>query len=591
MEEMKAEVVLKKQRYKGKEMEVCFRRCRVPVDPEEGTDLSKLEGLEATAHGFCAAFNQRTYVADDGILCEQDVPVKLRDGTTIYTDIYRPAGSTNVPALVSWSMYGKRPGDGMSEWQVMGVVPGTVSTMSKFESPDPGYWCHHGYAVANVDPRGVGHSEGDIHMFDTQDAEDGYDFIEWLARQHWCNGKVGMSGNSCVAMTQWRIAAQCPPHLAAIAPWEGTTDIYRESIYEGGIPALSFNGFIVGSMTGPNFIDDQVNNGKRFPLMNEYWEDKIPDFSKIKIPAYICAGWSHFHLRGTMNAWRKIKSKKKWLRTHREFEWPDLYNPDSLEDLKRFYDRFLKGIHNGWEMTPKVRLEVMDAYDCDFQINRPEKEFPLKRTQYTKLYLNAETMSMSTKLADKEVKAEYMGETAPDGFVDTLNFDMTFEEDTEITGYMKLHAWIEADGHDDMDLFITIKKLDEAGNWIPTNTLGEAHPGPWGKMRASHRKLDVKLSTDWNPVQEHLTEEKLKAGEIVPADIEIVPTSRMFHKGEQLRVEIAGNYIREGWFEPLTWETDNHGKHIIHTGGKYDSYLQIPVIPPRYQTKNGYVYR
>ena len=53
----------------------------------------------------------------------------------------------------------------MSEWQIMGVAPGTVSKLAKFESPDPLYWCYKDYAIANVDPRGVGHSEGDVDIF------------------------------------------------------------------------------------------------------------------------------------------------------------------------------------------------------------------------------------------------------------------------------------------------------------------------------------------------------------------------------------------------------------------------------------------
>jgi predicted acyl esterase len=88
----------------------------------------------------------------------------------------------------------------------------------------------------------------------------------------------------------------------------------------------------------------------------------------------------------------------------------------------------------------------------------------------------------------------------------------------------------------------------------------------------------------------HRSEKKLKPGEIVPIDVEFYPHSRMWHKGQQLRLRIAGRYIREGWFEPFSWDTDNKGEHIIHTGGEYDSYLQIPVIPPKYQAGN-YVYR
>ena len=456
--------------------------------------------------------------------------------------------------------------------------------MSKFESPDPGYWCHQGYAVANVDPRGTGHSQGDINMFGTQDGRDGYDFIEWVAKQPWCNGKVGMSGNSCVAMTQYRVAAQVPPHLTCIAPWEATTDIYRESLFEGGIPALSFNEFIVSSMTGPNLIDDMVSMGRRYPLMNAYWEDKIPDFRKIKIPVYACASWSHFHLRGSFNAFRKIRSTRKWMRAHREQEWPDLYTPENIEDLKRFFERYLKEIHNGWEMTPRYRLQVMDAYDCDFQTNRPEKEFPLARTDYQKLYINAGNVSLQKELPEKEEKCSY------DSASGLLNFDFPFEEDTEITGYMKLRLWVEAEGHDDMDLFVNIQKADSEGNWIPTNILGEPHPGTWGKMRVSARELDPKLSTDFEPVQSGRSVQKLKPGEIVPVDIRIVPVSRIWHKGEKLRIQLSGRYIREGWFEPLTWETDNKGNHVVHAGGKYDSYLQIPVIPPRYQA-GSYVYR
>jgi putative CocE/NonD family hydrolase len=393
-----------------------------------------------------------------------------------------------------------------------------------------------------------------------------------------------MSGNSGVAMHQWRIAAYQPPHLACIAPWEATTDLYREGIYEGGIPALSFNEFIAAQVTGMGGVDDQVAMARKYPLMNGYWKDKIPDFNKVRIPIYATAGFSHFHLRGSVQAFRKAKSRKKWIRMHRDFEWPDSYNPDNLEDLKRFYDRYLKDIHNGWEMTPRVRIDVMDAFDCDYQSQRKENEFPLDRTVYERYYLDAEKMTMQTSPVAVESKVSY------DANTEEAVFDMEFKEDTELTGYISLHMFVEADGHDDMDMFINIQKADQDGNWIPWTTLGEPHPGAWGKIRVSHRELDPELSTKFQPVMAHKRELKLSKGEIVPIDVEIVPSSRIWHKGEKLRVQIAGRYIREGWFEPLAWDTDNHGKHILHTGGQYESYIQVPVIPPRYKSGN-YVYR
>jgi predicted acyl esterase len=353
---------------------------------------------------------------------------------------------------------------------------------------------------------------------------------------------------------------------------------------EGGIPAIGFSNFILSSLVGLGYVDDAPAMALKYPYINEYWKDKIPDFSKIKIPAYITICWQYFHLRGTTEGWRRIRSNKKWLRAHREFEWQDTYNPNNLQDLIRFYDRYLKDIRNGWELTPKVRLEVMDAYDCDIQKDRVEKEFPIARTQYKKIYLDAASSSMTWEQVPYESKAKYdpvSGETT---------FDIKFTEDIELIGYPMLHAWFECEGHDDMDVFINIQKLDEEGNFLPTTVLGEPHPGTWGRARVSRRELDPKLSTKYQPVQAHLKDEKLSPGEIVPIDIEIVPICRFWHKGQQLRLQIAGRYIREGWFEPFFWDTDNKGTHVIHTGGKYDSYLQIPVIPPRY-TAGNYVYR
>src|SRR5512136_608213 len=388
MVEEKRAVKTKKEIFNGVEIETIFRESRRPFAITEGMN-SRMQSR------YCPPFNPRSYFPEQGIICDQDVAATLRDSTVIYCDIYRPVGQTNLPTIISWSYYGKRPAESMTEWQIMGVPPGTVSKMAKFESADPGYWCYQGYAVANVDPRGVGHSHGDIYQYGTQDGRDGYDFIEWVVTQPWSNGKAALFGNSGVCMPQWKIAAEQPPHLACIAAWEGTGDLYRESLYEGGVPALGFNNFITSSLVGPGYIDDNVAMAEKYPLMNEYWADKIPKWEKIKVPAYVTACWQHMHLRGSMECFRKIRSTKKWLRTHREFEWPDAYCNKYLEDLKRFYDRYLKDINNGWELTPRVRLEVMDAYEYDFQTDRPEKEFPLARTQYKKLYLDASNASMS----------------------------------------------------------------------------------------------------------------------------------------------------------------------------------------------------
>ena len=106
-------------------------------------------------------------------------------------------------------------------------------SLEKFEGIDPGLWVAKGYAVINIDARGVGNSDGYVCIMGKQDAEDGHDAIEAIAKLPWCNGAVGMAGNSALAICQWHIAATQPPSLKAIAPWEGSGDLYREQFCRG----------------------------------------------------------------------------------------------------------------------------------------------------------------------------------------------------------------------------------------------------------------------------------------------------------------------------------------------------------------------
>src|SRR6202030_1717760 len=142
------------EQFGGETIEVLYNRS-LPLDAPKQFPLA--------GAGFYPPLNPRSYVEDE-IRVDQDVAVRLRDGTTIYADIYRPAKGADhdmLPAILSWCWYGKRPGDESEvEWATFGVVPGTHSQMVKFEGPDPGFWCKKGYAVVNADPRGAGNSGG-----------------------------------------------------------------------------------------------------------------------------------------------------------------------------------------------------------------------------------------------------------------------------------------------------------------------------------------------------------------------------------------------------------------------------------------------
>jgi predicted acyl esterase len=535
---------------------------------------------------------------DCDISVSQDVGVELRDGKSIYIDIFRPTGDGLVPAIVSWGPYGKQGGA-----IVLDDIPGRagiprewLSGLEMFEGPDPSYWCLHGYAVVNVDARGAFSSEGDIQFWGRQDGMDGHDLIEWLGRQPWCNGKVGICGNSWLAISQWFIAAEQPPHLAAIAPWEGWTDLFRCDVVRGGIPDIGFNEHMLSLFAGPGSVEDVPAMVRRYPLMNSYWEDKIPALRNIHVPAYVVGSWTNLiHGIGTLAGFRQIASKDKWLRVHNSHEWTDFYR--SVEDLRRFFDHYLQGFANEWQRTPRVRLAVLDPTGEDV-VNRPEAEFPLARTQYRSLYLNAGTAKLSTESTPQEAEASYRSDDGKG----VLSFSYRFPEDTELTGYFALRLWVEAPEADDMDIYVEVRKLGRFGrrglsrNIRPPNPiiawvleqlyrLGKAKfgmmffSGAKGMQRVSQRRTDPAKSSAAEPFHTFNAPEKLEAGEVVPVDIQIWPMGMKWRAGEQLQLLVAGHKLSTVEMPGLVApDSVNKGRHIIHTGGRYDSRLIVPFI-------------
>ena len=182
------------------------------------------------------AFSQET-------VFDRDIEVPLRDGTRLRADVFRANNEQKVPALVAWSPYGKG-GSGFFNLRIAparaGVPDAKLSGYEKFEAPDPAEWVPRGYAIVNIDSRGAFDSEGDVRMFGSAEGRDGYDAIEYIAQLPWCSGAIALVGNSWLAIAQYFIASEQPPHLACIAPLEGCTDLYREQICRGGVPNTVF---------------------------------------------------------------------------------------------------------------------------------------------------------------------------------------------------------------------------------------------------------------------------------------------------------------------------------------------------------------
>ncbi|MDM8338398.1 CocE/NonD family hydrolase [Mediterranea massiliensis] len=598
----------------GKEMKVALRKA-LPVSAERVRYPGFKQETLVLKAGSIRREGAKPLSCD--ILLERDVPIRLRDGVTIYADVFRPVGNDVCPAILAWSPYGKEIGGQMLDDVPLrsGVPLDATSGLEKFEGPDPAYWVAHGYAVVNPDKRGAYMSEGNLLYWGHEDALDGCDVIEWIASQKWCNGKVGMSGNSWLTVSQWFIAAERPEHLAAIAPWEGFCDHYRESGTRGGIPMPEFPEMIAETFSSAHgMLEDQPRMIVEKPFLCDYWLDKAARVENIDIPAYVVASYTNsVHTHGTFAGYRRMASKEKWLRVHNTNEWFDYYTPENVDDLRRFFDHYLKGMDNGWEKTPKVRLSVLNPGGRDI-VGRAEDEFPLAHTVYRKLYLSAADSTLQASLPQQEITDIYQS-AAKDNKV-TYRYRM--DKPTEITGYMKLHLWVSAPDHDDMDLAVRVEKLSKDGQPLPDRAGNRIVAT--GQLRVSLRQLDTLRTTEAEPYYTFTGEQKLKPGEIVPVEIEIWPMGLFFEKGEILQLTVGAYQpekaaipfgsakitVPEERFTYMPGQpvkmmtlggdatecadpsevvtspaTHNVGRHCIYTGGRYDSYLYIPEIPAK----------
>jgi uncharacterized protein len=556
-----------------------------PTAPGSGFDLIMREGVHPTrvVGKKVPPPPDHVEVREHGLHIERNVAVRMRDGIDILIDIYRPEHAPEpVPILLGWSPYGKHNTSARLPWPAAGVAEGWISPHTAFEAPDPVYWCKHGYAVVYPDPRGSWYSQGELRHGGLGEAQDCYDLIEWLGERAWTNGKVGMTGVSYLAAIQWQVGPLRPPHLAAINPWEGFSDWYREFALHGGIPETSFlvrgSGNLQWSTTR---TEDTPANARAHPLYDAYWASKECDLEAIEIPAFVVASWSDqgLHTRGTLEGYKRISSRQKWLEVHGRKKWGYYYEPESITKQRQFFDHFLRRHDTIVPAWPRVRIEVRER--ANVGTFRPEEEWPLARTEFRKLYLNASTMALSEAHVTDAGIVRY----DPSSVAGQAAFDYAFSAGTELTGHMKLRLWVEAQGSDDMDLFVAILKIDRDGNVVPFVFYAMLENGPvaLGWLRVSHRELDEKRSRPEQPFHPHTRELLLRPGERVPVNIEIWPSSTGFEAGERLRILIQGRdtQTQAAPNSPFLRHEDlrNKGMHVIHTGGECDSHLLIPVIP------------
>lgn len=508
-------------------------------------------------------FNAKALVSD--IRVDHDVEIVVRDGARLYCDIYRPADSSEkVPAVLSWSFYGKK-------YSALDMLPVTVwkccvadsdlSGLEKFEGLDPQHWCPRGYAIVSVDTRGAGHSDGQICVMGTQDAEDGYDVVEAIAKMDWCNGSIGMAGNSALAIAQWFIAAQQPPSLKAIAPWEGMADMYREQFCRGGWFSMSNFDLIAKVIVrgqATSGLEDYNEMYRRSPTQNAYWKNKRVDLSKITCPVYIRGSdVSTIHTMGSIRAWLQIPHDQKWIQWGSKQEWYELYSePESMHELGKFFDYYLRHDKSSdWLSTPKVRWSALQMGDRDAIDNIVIPDFPVPDTEYRELFLQ----SNGSLSAAPETKTNILTYNSED-YKSFAAFDYTFTSRTRVLGLPKAVFYISNQAKNDFTVFVILRKKDKNGKLlmhlqmplkaIPYKSIDDIpekeqastnlHLGSIGVLRASQRRIDSSQSMHPQfPFHPHDRQDFIKPGTITRLEIGIWAMGVDFDEKETISVQVS----------------------------------------------------
>ena len=550
---------------------------------------------------------------------EREVLIPMRDGVRLRADLFRPEAEGRFPTLLAMSPYGK----GVQSLPVATQPPGTPIYLPPIEAGSPEYLTARGYAQLIVDVRGTGVSEGKyLGWVSPQEAEDGYDLVEWIAAQPWCDGNVGMVGLSYYGEIQLIVAAQKPPHLKAIMPWNAPADFYREATHHGGIRQMFFHYLYVQRIgadrstsvtvkdSPPDELARKIETLKNDPdirtipeiytfvdspgkapcffdiLANPtdgpfYWErSPYTMYYDIKIPFYARSGWwayGHMHLVGAFRNYLGIDAPKK-LEIDRpvveERPLPEEYNAEVV----RWYDHWLKGIDTGIMDDPPIRLYVMGTGDW-----RTEEEWPLARTEWTPYYLRRwEGLAPSPEATPDK----------PDAFV-----QQPVDETAEISGLQYLTPILKQDteitGPIALTLFAAIDQADT--NWIVM--LRDVQPDGLeielskGFLKASHRAVDESRSKPYEPYHPHTDPEPVEAGKIYEYAIALAPTSYVFKAGHRLKLAITcmdHAHARDWRLAPVSIGRSHSPWHIcsavttlhkIYHDPERPSHLLLPVIP------------
>ena len=573
--------------------------------------------LVATTPLMAAVKFPEAYPPANDIVMENLVPIAMRDGVKLYADVYRPAAPGRFPVIVSRTPYS------------------TERAPSAYDAAV--FFSRRGYVYVYQDVRGRHESEGKWEPF-RNDIEDGYDTIEWAARQSWSNGKVGMQGGSYLGHVQWRAAMSKPPHLVTIFPAVAATSLYYDWITLNGGWRLSFN-FGWGPVrqesrvmqnTGPHTIPgvagisfDQMqrhlplNDMQRLAGRNaQFYKDWIahPDYDaywkklnaeevmdQIGVPAHTFGGWFDIFSQGSQRGYALLSKKGATENARRgsrmimgpwghgsSQKFGDLdFGPHAHIDEHaielRWYDYWLKGAANGLDREPPVTVYIMGRNEW-----RQENEYPLARTEYKKMYL--------TGGRGLSWDAPPPG-TAPDVYrydpgnpVPSLGGNNCCG--TPTPAGPKDQRPVESRGDVLVYTSDTLKEPVEVTGpvkvvlYASSNCVDTDFVAKLVDVYPDGRALNMAEGIVRARYREGAGKPKLlEPGKVYEMAIDLVGTSVEFQRGHRIRVDVTSSHFPQFDRNPNTGEPFGTSAVVkvatqtVHHSREYPSYVLLPVIP------------
>ncbi len=246
------------------------------------------------------------------------------------------------------------------------------------------WFAARGYVLCRLDVRGTGSSAGmPLDEYTADETRDGYDAVEWLATQPWCDGAVGMWGISYGGFTAIQVAALGPPHLRAIVPVMATDDRYLDDIhYRGGCVTVSeLSQYAVSQVAMNAMPPEAVFRGAswrddwrarldatppwlfawlRHQIDGPYWRQGslAPDYAAIEAAIFNIGGWQDSYVDPAFRMQARCPAPSHTLVGNWVHSWPQDAAPgpnlDELHEIDRFFDRHLRGADNGWDAEPPI---------------------------------------------------------------------------------------------------------------------------------------------------------------------------------------------------------------------------------------------